>query len=206
MQQNDGAPLVFTTTMIKDAMNLWRDKIVNDIDYVVGLFENKAAFYYTKQTVADSVQVHMYPGIYDRELYFFVIPDKYDNSAYSADFNRYTQVCKVNLVLGGNEISSLVAIERMNAWKNNYRTWLPQQSLTTDGVFQVFAVDQIDFAEGSNKVNMALNATLGNPTGFLADLITYDTVQTTKVYEDYVHAIPPMGPSALITNYYLLTI
>ena len=207
-QINTG-PVVFTKEMIIAAMDKWRTKIVNDVPYLIKCFKDKYYFPYTKQVAEGSKYIHMYAGIHNTDIYFFAIPDVFDTVEHRHDFERYTQPCKlsVSAVGGGNEIDRAEAQARMDAWKDNYKTWLPKQSKTDDGIFQLFEVDTIDFDSDETLANMALVAELGNPTGFVADLIITNVAQThALVFEDFSRPIPPMGPSALVSNYYLLTL
>lgn len=202
-------PVVFTKDMIIAAMDKWRSKIITDIDYVVRLFKDRYFFPYTKQAAAGSSHIHMYAGIYNDEIYFFAIPDVFDTAEHRNDFDRYTQPCKLSVTPygGGNEIDKAEAVARMDAWAENYKTWLPAQSVTNDGVFQLFEVDVIDFESKETRVNLGLVAELGNKTGYVSDLIITNVEQThALVFDDFVKSIPPLHASAAMTNYYLLTV
>lgn len=207
-QTNATGPATFTREQIIEAMNTWREKIVSDVDFIINCFGEKTTFsYYRKDLTEEVKQVHMYAGLVGDEIYFFAIPDIYDNEAYKDSFERYVEPCKLGLLLGnGNEIDSKEARARMAAWTDNYKEWLPQQSRTEDGIFQIFTIDKIDFVDETDGVHMALQPTLGTPTGFTADLIITAGTQAAPLYEDFSKPIPPFGATAQITDFYLFTL
>lgn len=170
------------------------------------LFENCGnCFEYNKSDIpAGSTLLHAYPGIYKEKLYFFVIPQEYDNENYVGSFYKYTIACPVYYNLESNRIPESEAKARMKNWQNNYKTWIPDQLMSDVGMFQVFKVDTIDFEFDKSLVNMGL-CSQKELTLDRADLIVTNLDSTkVNVYDDYSVPVPPYGPAAAQTDFYLL--
>lgn len=191
------------------SINKWTElvakKTTQSGDTIAQLFENcgNCFTYALNEHSQTSQMLHVYPGIYDNKLYYFVIPEEYDNYNYSGSFHKYTTVCAVYYNLESNRIPECEAKERMKSWNHNYKTWIPEQVTSEVGMFQVFTLDTADFEFEKTLVNMGLvSEKLGTPDR--ADLIVTNIDDSKVVYDDYSVPVPPYGPAAVQSSFYLL--
>lgn len=194
------------TITIKQSIQNWI-AIINDADAVNEKFLQGNCFNYdVSPDLLSDGQVHVYPGIFEGRLLFFVIPAQYDNENYEDVIGEYTAVCPIVFNLGGShEISEPVAQARMLAWQDNYQTWVPQQIATIDGLFQAFVVDTVDFQAKKVIVSLALKTSVDKPE-FVADLIISNDMKDYISYDDFTHPVPPYGSAAMAKeNFYLLS-
>lgn len=153
-----------------------------------------------------SPAIHAYPGIYEGKLYFFLIPSTYDTQEYSEEIDKYTTVCPIRFLLGGEEdrITDAEAKKRINAWKKNYKTWVPAQVASAIGIFMAFSIPSQDFECLNSQVNLGLKVRPEMPGGFQVDLIVTNNMGKEIYYDDFVTSVPPFSASLLPENFYLL--
>ena len=139
--------------------------------------------------------LHAYPGIYNNELYFFMIPSAYDKDEYHDTIDKYTTPCLlVNMVGSGEDrILSAEAKARIKAWEANYVTWTPAQVNGEYGIFEAFSIPAQDFEVEDVVVTLALKIDLTAAGGFEADLIITNDVGKQVVYDDFVNPVPPFS-------------
>jgi hypothetical protein len=191
------------------SINKWNE-LVNKKDeksaaMISSFFENCGnCFSYVLDKNSENTKVlHAYPGIFEDKLYYFVIPAKYDNANFTGSFHKYTTVCPVYYNLESNRIPESEAKARIKNWDHNYKTWIPSQVISEVGMFRVFTIDTIDFEFEKSLVNFGL---VLDKLGKLdrADLIVTNMNDSQVVYDDYSVPVPPYGPAAAETNFYLL--
>ncbi len=153
-----------------------------------------------------STAIHAYPGIYEGKLYFFMIPSAYDKEEYSEEIDKYTTVCPLRFLLGGEEdrITDAEAKKRMNAWKKNYKTWVPAQVASAIGIFMAFSIPSQDFECLTAQVVFGLKVRPEMPGGFEVDLIVNNNMGKEIYYDDFVTPVPPFNASLLPESFYLL--
>lgn len=198
-----------TENEIISSINSWNQlaltKDSKSAQEIVTLFEDSGdSFTYALDKYSEvSELLHLYPGIYKGKLYVFVIPAEYDKAKYSGSFNKYVVPCEVCYNLQSNQIPESVAKERMDRWKHQYKNWIPQQVVSPVGIFQVFTLDPGDFELKKSIINMGL---LSHKSENLdrADLIVTNIDGDQVIYDDAAGVVPPYGPSAAATSFYLL--
>ncbi|RZK63493.1 MAG: hypothetical protein EOO92_28715 [Pedobacter sp.] len=177
---------------------------------MVDYFSQGNCFIFDKPDyIVNSNSLHVYPGIFQGALLFFVIPEEYDKQEYSTDIDKYVTVCPVSWrVAGTHTISASEANYRINLWIDDYETWVPAQANTADGVFLAFDVAVVDFEEETSEMILALKPNGQQGIAYDADLIVEGmNPNSTKIkYDDYVKPVPPFPPSAAATSFYLLQI
>lgn len=153
-----------------------------------------------------SPSIHAYPGIYEDKLYFFLIPSEYDKQEYSEEIYKYTTVCPIRFLLGGEEdrITDVEARKRINAWKKNYKTWVPVQVASETGIFMAFSIPSQDFECLDAQVTFGLKVKPEMPGGFEVDLIVTNNMGKEIYYDDFVTSVPPFSASLLPNSFYLL--
>lgn len=153
-----------------------------------------------------SPSIHAYPGVYEGKFYFFLIPSEYDKEEYSAEIDLYTTVCEVKRLLGGEEdrITEAEAKRRINAWKKNYKTWVPKQVESPIGIFMAFSIPSQDFECLNAQVNFGLKVSPESPGGYQVDLVITNNMGKEIYYDDFVTSVPPFSATILPQNFYLL--
>src|SRR5687768_12319008 len=107
-----------TSSDIVQSIQNW-EAIRQDSVAMIDYFEKGNCFSYNFPAYAQSSDfIHAYPGIYNDELYFFVIPAEYDKEEYSTTIDQYTEACLlVNIVGDGkNRLIPAEAQARIRAW------------------------------------------------------------------------------------------
>ncbi|KAF2519587.1 hypothetical protein E0W68_04380 [Flavobacterium salilacus subsp. salilacus] len=203
-------PFTLTNQAISDSINNWKN-ISRDGKALVTYFEQGNCFFFdiSNYSASSSTEItediHAYPGIYNDSLIFMLIPSQYDNEAYAKDISQYVSVSPVFWSLGGGRIPEGEAKHRMERWNNHYKTWVPKQAETADGIFLAFKIDAEDFEMPDSQVNFALRANLDDPFGHaIADLVVTNKDETRVFYDDYVEPVPPFSASASVESFYLL--
>ena len=200
-----------TNPEIISSINKWNSLVLSNdpkaADAMVSAFQQGGnCFSYTLDEYSQKCELlHLYPGIYKNELYFFVIPADYDKEEYKDVLYKYTTPCKVYFNLGSNQIPDTVAKARIDRWKENYKSWIPTQAKSPVGMFQAFVLEVGDFELKETLVTMGL---LSDKTYNLdrADLIVTNQDDDLVLYDDAASVVPPYGPSALTTDFYLLSL
>ena len=200
-----------TNSDIITSINKWNSLVLSKdpkaANTMVSLFQQGGnCFAYTLNQYSKECELlHLYPGIYKNELYFFVIPAEYDREEYKDDFSKYTTPCKVYFNLGSNQIPDTVAKARIDRWKDTYKSWIPAQAKSAVGMFQAFTLEVGDFELKETIVTMGL---LSDKSYALdtADLIVTNMDDSLVLYDDAAKVVPPYGPTALTTDFYLLSL
>ncbi|RZJ74097.1 MAG: hypothetical protein EOO45_09455 [Flavobacterium sp.] len=195
------------TATILECIHLWSE-VHKDGRLLVDYFSQGNCFLLDKpEKVVNSNSLHVYPGIFQGDLMFFVIPEEYDKEEYSAVIDQYVTVCPVSWrVAGIHTISASEANYRIKLWEDNYETWVPEQASTVDGVFLAFDVAVIDFEEDTSEMILALKPNGQQGIAYDADLIVegMSPTSTSIKYDDYVRSVPPYSPAAMSSSFYLL--
>jgi hypothetical protein len=208
---------MFTSPDIVESINSYL-AIITDPKALQTCFSQGNYFYYDYKSVANRYShIHAYPGIYNDQLYFFMVPAEYDNPQSLDILSEHTQCC---LVVGGEKgpvepgapgthrIPDNEALERIIAWEDNYMEWIPKQVDSKDGIFQAFNISTQDFESENDAIFLGLKQVLGNTTGFVADLIVANNDQAAQamVFDDFIKSVPPFGTVALQEKFFLLNI
>ena len=193
------------TTTIKQSIANYT-AIVKNAPALVTLYGQGNCFNYvlpTAKELASSLSIHAYPGIYEGNLHFFLIPAAYDVST-CTDIGFHTQVCPVIWDLTSNRIPTKEAKARIKRWSDLYTTWIPQQVASTNGMFQAFDIEVQDFEVKGVKVHLGLAGNTATPGVYTADLIVTNADLTAVYYDDFATPVPPYGAAATQSSFYLL--
>ncbi|ALM47487.1 hypothetical protein AMR72_00410 [Flavobacterium psychrophilum] len=196
-----------TTEEIKQSIASWTStrenaKVLNK------KFQQGNSFSYDVPPYADaSSYLHVYPGLFDGQLLFFVIPAEYDNEQYAEEIDKYTIVCPAeNGLSGGHNITPTEANARILAWEEHHVAWIQQKVNTVDGVFQAFEIATEDFEAASVVITLGLKKTPKAELDFNADMIVTNKINTQLVYDDFSRPIPPFSSTADVQSFYLLSV
>src|SRR5688572_11120622 len=89
-----------TSQEIIQSIQNWQ-LILNNSQDLIRYFNQGNCYSYQFPTYAQtSPFMHAYPGIYNKKLYFFMIPSSYDKQAYAETINQYTVPCLIKNVVG----------------------------------------------------------------------------------------------------------
>jgi len=201
------------SSVISNGINAWQSAVAaKQNKRIVDLFENGNSFRYVVPKYADKSSVlHVYPGIVPsgtgEKVVFYVIPAEYDTAAYSSNYQQYTKTCLLEYDMSSNRIPNSEAKFRIEQWKKHHHTWIPNQNATPDGLFLAFVLDRKDFEFRDTYVTLGLQTNGEQTVPFTADLIVTNIDDDTDiVYDDFSTAIPPYGPSAAASSFYLLSL
>lgn len=192
---------------ITASINNWK-AISHDSNALLDVLGQGDCFYYKFDNYGSQIQqsIHAYPGIHNNEFKFFMIPAEYDTEQYAEELDKYITVCPVfQNPPTSNRLPESEAKARIDLWKNEYKTWVPKQAASNDGIFLAFKIDAIDFEVSETLLNLALKLD-NNPTKFKADIIVTNKTATEVVYDDYAQPVPPYGATASASSFYLLQI
>lgn len=207
---------MFTSQDIIDSINRYL-AIVKDPKALQTCFSQGNYFYYDYKSVANRhSHIHAYPGIYEERLYFFMVPEQYDNPQSVDILWEHTQCCPIQSSEKGpvepgdpgtHRIPDNVALERIIAWEDNYMQWIPKQVDSENGMFEAFTISTQDFESEDDAIFLGLKEVLGNTTGFVADLIVANGDKTAQVmvFDDFVQSVPPFHSTAQQQNFFLLS-
>lgn len=156
---------------------------------------------------ATSESLHAYPGIYNDDLYFFMIPSEYDKEEYNDTIDQYTTPCLVVNIVGGSSyrLTRSEAKARMTAWQVNYPVWVPAQVEGEYGIFEAFAIPAEDFEVESVVLTLGLKIGASAIGGFEADLIVTNAEGKEVVYDDMSQPVPPFNAYPSSEEFYLLS-
>jgi hypothetical protein len=189
------------TKCIKD----YKDLLV-DSTALVDLFAQGNCFLYElPENVAGSDAIHAYPVIFEGNLVFLTIPSKYDTEDYAANINDYVTPYPAMWNLTTNRIPQKEARILIDAWGNDYSTWIPAKCTETDAMFRVFSIPMSDFEIAETQVNLALKPDAETPVTFNADIVVTNREQSDVYYDDFAKPIPPY-PLNATESFYLLTL
>jgi len=195
--------MTWTTAQIKDRIANWTAILTN-----VTALENAFAqgYYFDCDYPFDQLTsgtVHAYMALNNNDLYLVLVPSIYDNA--TSDIGANSFVAPVEGTLGGtNRITSKEALSRIDRWKKNYKTWIPQQVNSTYGMFQAFDVERQDFECATTKLFLGLIATPTAEVNKTVDLIVANE-EVTVLYDDFTKPVPPyVNPSATASSFYLI--
>jgi hypothetical protein len=162
--------------------------------------------------------MHVYPGIVNNELYFFVLPSGKDKSTISTSeiFSSIQQCPIQTLTLNNNSnglgapISPLVAQQRVSDWANYNQNWINANIGTSNSIFSVFSIPQDDITTGapSFKTFLALEANSSAPGGYLSDILLEEVIDGNTAYYDTAFGYPPFAstPGRTANDFYLLSL
>lgn len=193
-----------TRNEIITSLHNWK-AIQHDGTALVHYFKQGNCFFYKFDNSGKSSEsVHAYPGIFQGDLYFFLILAEYDCAEYSAHIENYISACPVLFNLGSNRLPPSIAKTRIKLWDNEYPTWVPNQAATADGIYLAFDIEVEDFEVSDTQLNFALRATGEETTVYAADMIVTNRDSTEVYYDDFSHPVPPFTPTASAESFYLL--
>ena len=134
-----------------------------------------------------------------------MIPSKYDTEQYESELDKYITVCPVvpSPPTSSHRILEAEAKERIDRWKENYKSWVPKQAETSDGIFLAFNIGVEDFEVADTVLNFALKLD-SNPTKYKADMIVTNPTVTEVFYDDFVTPVPPYGATVSANSFYLM--
>ena len=199
---------------IIDSLSNWQAILNNNQDLIDVLGQGNSFIFELPNYISSSQYIHAYPGIYDDKLIFLLIPSEYDNSTYNANFDSYVTVCEIkdsasapiSSVVSTATVNRITATEaqgRMDKWDDIYDTWIPQQTATTDGIFQAFAIPLESFEVAESAVNLGLDSKSG--ITYTAELIVTNKTSTDVYYDNFARPVPPYSPSISQESFYLLS-
>ena len=192
---------------IKAAIQAW-GAIHHNGSAMVQMFQQGNSFLYSLPNyAAGSPRVHVYPGIYQNNLLFFVIPSNYDSAQYAATINNYVTVCDARWFTSGthDRITFAEAHDRIERWHNHYHNWVPARANTVNGVFQAFSIPIQDFETTDVGMVLGLKLQLGETMDQKADMIVVNQMPNRKIYfDDFVRSVPPYGATENPSDFYLM--
>jgi len=193
-----------TSADIITSIQNW-DAIRQDSQALIDFFGQGNCFEYDFPAYAgNSAVLHAYPGIYEDELYFFVIPAEFDNKNYGDVIDQYTTACLVVNIVGDNRLMPDVAKARMKAWQKNYTIWTPAQVNGQYGIFEAFVIPTQDCEVENVIMTLALKADAAATASYEAELIVTNDDGKQVVFDDFVNAVPPFNALPAQNNFYLL--
>ncbi|MXN91089.1 hypothetical protein GR160_07585 [Flavobacterium sp. Sd200] len=196
--------MTWTTQQVKDGVAAWTAILTNvpqlELAFAQGyFFECDHSF-----TGLTSGSVHAYPALKDGTFYLVLIPSIYDNSTSDIGANSYVYPIKTNSGTGTNRITAKEANARIKRFKDNYKTWIPEQVNSTYGMFQAFDIARQDFECADTKLYFGLISTPTAEVSKTIDLIV-ENLESTVVYDDFTRPVPPyLNPSAASASFYLI--
>lgn len=188
------------------SINNW-NAISHDSDALLDVLAQGDCFHYRfENNGTEQESIHAYPGIHNNELKFFMIPAEYDTEQYESELDKYITVCTVvpSPPTSSHRILEAEAKARMDRWKDDYKTWVPKQAATSDGIFLAFNINTEDFEVADTVLNLALKLD-NNPTKMKADMIVTNKTVSEVFYDDYTEPVPPYTATASSTSFYLLS-
>lgn len=192
---------------ILDGIRAW-DVIRKDREKATFYLSNARYFSFECADKGTSKYLHAYAGIYENQLYFFLIPSEYDSadSKAVADITTHINARPVQIgVANGQELPEKEAQERIDNWDNNVKEWIAVQINAPIGIFQAFAIPT-DYLKDKVAIpydaNFALRKGAVAESDFVADLVIADRELKKSVYYDTVRPVPPFAP--VEGDFYLL--
>jgi hypothetical protein len=194
-----------TSAEIISSIQNW-EAIRNNSVAMNNYFMKGNCFMYDFPTYAESsASLHAYPGIYNDEMYFFVIPAEYDKEEYAGAIDKYTEPCMLQFILGNNRLTPQEANAREKAWDDNYPAWVTAQVGSTYGIFEAFVIPAEDCEVENVIMNLALKINASAIGGFEADLIVTNDEGKQIVYDDMSQPVPPFPAIPSQEDFYLLS-
>lgn len=193
---------------ILDGIRAW-DVIRKDREKATFHLSNARFFSFECADKGTSNYLHAYAGIYEEQLYFFLIPSEYDSpdSKAVADITTHINARPVQIGVGngGQELPEKEAQERIDNWDNDVKEWIAVQINAPEGIFQAFAIPT-DYIKEKVSIpydaDFALRTSAAAASGYVADLVIVDRELKKSVYYDTVRPVPPFAP--LEGDFYLL--
>lgn len=178
----------------------------NGTSTMKSLFNNKNAFNYTRDTNNPTDgYVHVYPGVSNNTLVFFVISANKDVSG-NSNIENDIQVCASSWVNPGPNTQSTYMTYVQN-WINNYDAWIGNNIGTTNSIFQAFALPQVDSSFGNQHIGILGLTQNSNAAGVPADIVVQDSDSSQYVYYDNALPVPPFGGGVSAASaFYLLSL
>jgi hypothetical protein len=198
--------MMTTMQMIKEGIANWNN-ICHDGELLGTYFEQGNSFLYEAiDYPIPSPHFHAYPGIWEGQLLFFVIPSSYDKPEYEDTLNEYTQAYPVTWGLNGSHtLPDPIAEARMHRWTEHYKNWAKTEVKKPAGMFKAFQVPADDF--GSDYVQVVFGLQLVGHEGIMsADLIcaSVDAKAYVIKYDDFTQPVPPFTATLTEDSFYML--
>lgn len=138
---------------------------------------------------------HVYPGVEDNRLVFYIISSNFDNEKGYQD----KAVIKSNSIAlqATLPIPDSEAVKRIALWQSTYEKWIDKQVRTPENIFQAFFVPADDLAFDTDvNVYFALAEDKDKPDVIEADLIISRSADSLRVdkFFDLVRPVPPFKP------------
>lgn len=152
--------------------------------------------------------VHVYPGVMNGMLKFFVISAYYDRAEFASTIEEHIQVCNIAEATPGSNNSLVMptelALSRIDNWDVHHNHWIAENISTEDSIFQAFCVPQSDTITSiQNSAFLALKGDQNGPEDFSAELIIEGSE---NLFFDTVAPVPPFLESGHLSeeSFYLL--
>lgn len=211
-------PNFMTLIEITAAMQAYADqRNTNGTNTMKGWYSNLNAFPYTRdnnnQPIPPDTEayVHLYPGIVNNELIFFVI-SAYKDVSTNTNIANDVELCATTWINPGPPSSSSAsapdqsmpkkdALPLIQNWINNYKPWISKNIGTTNSIFQGFKLPQMDSSYGNtHNAILALHEN-SSAVGVIADVVVQDIDGQSVEYFDTAVPVPPFPPG--VGEFYL---
>lgn len=174
--------------------------------------------------VGDDEFLHVYPGIFEGRLKFFIIPqdrdtvEQYHSPKGILPFIEIQDVQQLqdpdfpNNNLGDSEIPWQIAERRIDHWNNQRDPWIAETVPSHVGIYQAFAVPMQDLT-GETLYSTYFSLSGSVLPEFKADLVLWDHETNTLVppaknygygFFDTVRPVPPFGGQVPLSSFFLL--
>lgn len=203
----------------REITNLYVESKLN-VSAIADLYSNRNCFEITENQISkwaiclkgvpkDDQKIHMYVGVKDEAIKFYLIDSKSDldknfvNRILSKDFKHKEISSQLTGVIDYHK-----AVERIKAWENHKETWLRQ--IKQREIFKIIEINFNDYLElqlkkGETCQNyLALKGYKKEPNQFDIEVIVVNGNNKKKIATDYSSPRPPFGQGFIGTNYQLL--
>jgi hypothetical protein len=200
--------IYMTLPEITAAMQAYADqRNTNGTNTMKGWYNNRNAFAYTRDNnnqpipPATEAYIHVYPGIVNSQLVFFVISAEKDVST-NTNIKNDVETCATTWI----DPSSTTGLAQLaHYWENNYKAWI-SNNITT--IFQAFQIPQSDSSYGTTHNAILALKSDSSATGVLADVVVQDIDGQAIQYFDTARPVPPFPGGGGLTeaDFYLYTL
>ncbi len=185
---------------ILNGIRKW-DSLRSNPDELLHHFENYNALNLNMALFPQGNALHAYACILNGELKFAVISEVYDTAAYHNSLRNYIKIVDVTysdittvteqtyesytFPLPTQYIQATDAINRIEDWNTNYKTWLTN----TSPVYQSFHIPTYSLEAQNYTAYFGLKKNIENPSIKDADLVLDNN---NRMFYDTVSASPPI--------------
>ncbi|MCH2223660.1 MAG: hypothetical protein MK066_02745 [Crocinitomicaceae bacterium] len=204
---------------ITAAMQAW-SVVRNNATALQNLFRGKNGFEIPANFEIIGEHLHVYPGVVNNELYFFLIPAYYDNIVFKQTIANRVIACQTSS-LRLDPITKRASAEEENTsiteneastsignWTNYSESWMESVVTTSSGMYKSFLVPMSDIEHGNQ--HSTFFALKGDDPTFVADLVTRDQTNGNFIgFYDLARPVPPFGSSGTASSldeFYLLSL